>query len=573
MEDAHIGVVDVCEHFGVELCSGCGIGGGAGGIGGARSRGERERRGAAAGGSGGSGGSSSSSGLSFFGVFDGHGGGGAAAAFAASRLLDLVVAPGREALAADPEAAMSAAFGRLDLEFYKYAIANAEAAEEESGRGVAGGREEAAEEEVAAAEETGRSGETSGGAAASSSSAVATLCPDPIHDCGSTALAALLCGTTLVLANAGDSRAVLCSRTGGGGRGVARSEKESSSTGNGNGTEPANAGSTPPFQPQPPLSQPSSSTSTFRQLTVDHKPSLASEKARIEAAGGRVCPEGFLNSCLGVARAIGDFSPSDGLKWLSADGDSFLGPLTSIPDVVSHEVSRDDEFLLVACDGLWDVLPTARAVELARQHLRSERGDPGKAAEALVRHALSLHASDNVTALLLCFGPQQQGPESSSYDEASAAAAAAAAAAPRPLSPRPIAPSASSTSRARPARSLSRNSLSTLSDALASCERGGGATGTGRGSGGPTATAAAGAAALLLPPLAPPHPAVVVVAGGGGNGGGEGGARGVVPSSPAFLVSGGRSRSQQSEGDEAGSVVGGRPPRPAPNVASAAPDR
>jgi len=24
MEDAHVGVVDVCEHFGVELCSGCG---------------------------------------------------------------------------------------------------------------------------------------------------------------------------------------------------------------------------------------------------------------------------------------------------------------------------------------------------------------------------------------------------------------------------------------------------------------------------------------------------------------------------------------------------------------------
>ena len=30
MEDAHVGVVDVCEHFGVELCSGCGVGGGGG---------------------------------------------------------------------------------------------------------------------------------------------------------------------------------------------------------------------------------------------------------------------------------------------------------------------------------------------------------------------------------------------------------------------------------------------------------------------------------------------------------------------------------------------------------------
>ena len=565
MEDAHVGVVDVCEHFGVELCSGCGVGGGRGGE---RSRGVGEReQGAAAGGSssgGSSGGASAPApaaappgGLAFFGVFDGHGGGGAAAAFAASRLLDLVVAPGREALAADPEGAMSAAFGRLDLEFYRYATANASASE--AGRG---------EEEAAAAAEETCGGETCGGAPPSAAAA-----STPLRDCGSTALAALLCGTTLVVANAGDSRAVLCSRTSGSSRG-ARSEKSfggDGTGGNGSGNGTASTTTTPP-QPQPLLlrpPQPSSSTSTFRQLTVDHKPSLPSERTRIEAAGGRVCPEGFLNSCLGVARAIGDFSPADGLKWLAADGRGFCGPLTSAPDVVTHAVTEDDEFLLVACDGLWDVLPSARAAELARQHLRAERGDPARAAAALVRHALSLHASDNVTALLLCFGPlpppQQQQQRLDPPDAAADAAAADAAPSsttttttpwsPAPPWPRPPPPaSSSSSSGGRPARSLSRNSLSTLSVALASCERGPAATA------GAAVAATAAAAALLLPPLAPPppRPAVVVVAGGGGGSGG-GGAKRVVPSSPAFLLGG--SSGSQSEGEGAEEAGGGRPPR------------
>jgi len=488
-------------------------------------------------------------------VFDGHGGGGAAAAFAASRLLDLVVAPGREALAADPEGAMSAAFGRLDLEFYRYATANASASE------AGGGEEEAA----AAAEET-CGGETCGGAPPSAAAA-----STPLRDCGSTALAALLCGTTLVVANAGDSRAVLCSRTSGSSRG-ARSEKSFGGDGTGrNGSGNGTASTTTPPQPQPPLlrpPQPSSSTSTFRQLTVDHKPSLPSERTRIEAAGGRVCPEGFLNSCLGVARAIGDFSPADGLKWLAADGRGFCGPLTSAPDVVTHAVTEDDEFLLVACDGLWDVLPSARAAELARQHLRAERGDPARAAAALVRHALSLHASDNVTALLLCFGPLPPPPQQQQrLDPPDAAADAAAADAapsstttttpwsPAPPWPRPPPPaSSSSSSGGRPARSLSRNSLSTLSVALASCERGPAATA------GAAVAATAAAAALLLPPLAPPppRPAVVVVAGGGGGSGG-GGAKRVVPSSPAFLLGG--SSGSQSEGEGAEEAGGGRPPR------------
>jgi len=582
MEDAHVGGLDVCGLYGVELCSGCGVGG--------RSKESGNGNGSRASGNGSGNGngdesrrressssnvststtstSTSGGGLSFFGVFDGHGAGGAAASFAASRLLDLVVAPGREALADDPGLALRSAFAELDLEFYRHAT---------------GGKEEEEGEAEGERERNGGTNDADAAAPPPSSSS-----PTPLRDCGSTALAALLLGPELVLANAGDSRAVLCSRTttskrSSGSQSKRRSgsqSKRSSGKGDGNANGVGDGGAPPPStttetppQPHPRPPQPSSSsTSTFRQLTVDHRPSLASEKARIEAAGGTVCPEGFLNSCLGVARAIGDFSPSDRLKWLSEDETSFLGPLTSTPDVVTHRVTADDEFLLVACDGLWDVLPTARAVELARQHLKRENGDPSRAAEALVRHALSLHASDNVTALLLCFGPAGEGGGGGGGERGGEGGGAGGAKEPASSSSAPPPPASSPSLSGRPARSLSRNSLSTLSDALASCERGGGAA-----AGAKTATAAA----ALLPPLAPPlmqqqqqqKPSVVVVVAGGES---SRGATRVVPSSPAFFGGGSGSRdgngdsgsrsngSQRSEGEEEEVGVSGRPPRPPP---------
>jgi serine/threonine protein phosphatase PrpC len=41
-------------------------------------------------------------------------------------------------------------------------------------------------------------------------------------------------------------------------------------------------------------------------------------------------------------------------------------PLTAEPEVTTHTLCPEDEFLLVGCDGLWDVLPSQRAVEIAR---------------------------------------------------------------------------------------------------------------------------------------------------------------------------------------------------------------
>ena len=70
------------------------------------------------------------------------------------------------------------------------------------------------------------------------------------------------------------------------------------------------------------------------------------EKARITAAGGFV-DFGRVNGNLALSRAIGDFEFKKSAK---------LPPeqqiVTAYPDVVVHEISDDDEFLVVACDGM-----------------------------------------------------------------------------------------------------------------------------------------------------------------------------------------------------------------------------
>lgn len=70
------------------------------------------------------------------------------------------------------------------------------------------------------------------------------------------------------------------------------------------------------------------------------------EKARITAAGGFV-DFGRVNGNLALSRAIGDFEFKKNAK---------LPPeqqiVTAYPDVVVHEISDDDEFLVIACDGM-----------------------------------------------------------------------------------------------------------------------------------------------------------------------------------------------------------------------------
>lgn len=84
--------------------------------------------------------------------------------------------------------------------------------------------------------------------------------------------------------------------------------------------------------------------------TADHKPYNVAEKERIEKAGGTVMMQ-RVNGSLAVSRALGDFD----YKRVS-----HLPPVEQLvspePEVTIIERSPSDEFLVLACDGIYDVM-------------------------------------------------------------------------------------------------------------------------------------------------------------------------------------------------------------------------
>ena len=61
----------------------------------------------------------------------------------------------------------------------------------------------------------------------------------------------------------------------------------------------------------------------------------------------------------------------------------FVSVVLAEPEVQTFTLTSEDEFLVLACDGLWDVMSSQRCMELARTHLR-DNNDPQLCAEHLV---------------------------------------------------------------------------------------------------------------------------------------------------------------------------------------------
>jgi len=98
-------------------------------------------------------------------------------------------------------------------------------------------------------------------------------------------------------------------------------------------------------------------------LSVDHKPELESEKARIEKAGGFI-RSGRVNANLNLTRTLGDFEykRNAALK----PGEQII---SCVPDVVDHAVTEDCDFVVLGCDGIWDVLTNSACLNYIRKRL------------------------------------------------------------------------------------------------------------------------------------------------------------------------------------------------------------
>ena len=132
-------------------------------------------------------------------------------------------------------------------------------------------------------------------------------------------------------------------------------------------------------------------------LTADHSLAVQSERMRVVREGGRI-EAGRLWGFLEVARALGDLDITTGEKPPGLSGQ---------PEYVLRRIHREDEFIILGSDGLWNVVAPEDAVRIAREELRAY-GDAGMASEKLVEVALKRHADDNVTVMLVCLNPIPQ---------------------------------------------------------------------------------------------------------------------------------------------------------------------
>merc|ERR1711974_454029 len=126
-------------------------------------------------------------------------------------------------------------------------------------------------------------------------------------------------------------------------------------------------------------------------LTTDHKPNIVSERARIEAAGGIVI-FGRTNGTLAVSRAIGDFAMK------SAEKDAADQCVTAIPHIETATLTDTDDFVVLACDGVWDVVTNDQVVAFVYEGLQKLRRPEDIVAELANRCVIS---RDNITIILI----------------------------------------------------------------------------------------------------------------------------------------------------------------------------
>ncbi len=122
-----------------------------------------------------------------------------------------------------------------------------------------------------------------------------------------------------------------------------------------------------------------------RFLTRDHRVDDRVERARIEAAGGHIVDPYVYRGEAGLmpTRSLGD-------RWFRSVG------VIATPDVATRTLTGADISLVVASDGLWDVLPSAEVARIVR-----EAGRPQRATEALGQAVERRRGRDNLAVIVV----------------------------------------------------------------------------------------------------------------------------------------------------------------------------
>ncbi|KAH8234576.1 hypothetical protein KR032_012196, partial [Drosophila birchii] len=184
----------------------------------------------------------------------------------------------------------------------------------------------------------------------------ANMIEEPGKDSGCTAVVCLLHGRDLYVANAGDSRCVI-SR---GGRVI--------------------------------------------EMSLDHKPEDEEEAARIIKAGGRVTLDGRVNGGLNLSRALGDHAYKTNIE-LPAESQM----ISALPDIKKLIITPEDEFMVLACDGIWNYMSSEEVVDFVRLRLKEKNMKLSIICEELFDNCLAPNTlgdgtgCDNMTAVIVQF--------------------------------------------------------------------------------------------------------------------------------------------------------------------------
>lgn len=112
-------------------------------------------------------------------------------------------------------------------------------------------------------------------------------------------------------------------------------------------------------------------------MSEDHKPEDPLELARVEAAGGEVI-EGRIEGNLNLSRAIGDLYYKRNARVKVEEQ-----MISALPDVTVVALEPDDRFVVLACDGIWNVMGNQEVVDFV-----AERLDRGMAVGAVCEDVL-----------------------------------------------------------------------------------------------------------------------------------------------------------------------------------------
>lgn len=135
-------------------------------------------------------------------------------------------------------------------------------------------------------------------------------------------------------------------------------------------------------------------------LTKDHKPHWVEERHRIEQMGGKIIYDGhdWRIRDLSVSRAFGDI-----------DATPYL---THKPDIFRYKLDKSDKFLVLACDGLWDVMSNDEVANFVLFNCydnttKHRINKDINSAKILAEYAIKKGSTDNVSVVIV-FLPERK---------------------------------------------------------------------------------------------------------------------------------------------------------------------